>query len=79
MGDSVFTTCIYGGKYIRVTGMVAGNTYQISTCVNTGFDSQITIYPAGGGVSAGYSDDACGMQAELFFSPSSKAAVLVSL
>ncbi|MGM0649472.1 MAG: PKD domain-containing protein [Bacteroidota bacterium] len=69
LGDSVSTDCIYAGKFIRVTGMVSGEVYQISTCGNTNFDSQITIYPAGGGSPVGYNDDACGLQSEIIFIP----------
>ncbi len=69
IGDSVYTSCIYGGKYIRVTGMVAGETYRISNCGNENFDSQITIYPAGGGPYIAYSEDVCGYQASIDFTP----------
>ncbi|MGC9331016.1 MAG: hypothetical protein ACP5DZ_03965, partial [Bacteroidales bacterium] len=71
IGDSVYTDCIYAGKFIRVTGMVSGELYQISTCGNTNFDSQITIYPAGGGSPVDYNDDACGVQSEIIFIPPS--------
>ena len=72
IGDSVFTNCMYGGKYISVTGIVAGEAYKISTCGNTNFDSQITIYPSGGGTYIAYDYGACGSgQSQILFTPPS--------
>lgn len=66
VGDSVYTNCIYGGEFIRVTGIEAGEAYKISTCGNNNFWAQITIYPAGGGNFVAYSYyDEC----ELVFMP----------
>ncbi|MBE2247577.1 MAG: hypothetical protein IAE67_09995, partial [Candidatus Competibacteraceae bacterium] len=61
------TTCIYGGEYRTVTGLVAGATYRFETCGNTNFDTQISIYAAGGGPALGYNDDACGLQSSIDF------------
>ncbi|MBI4649163.1 MAG: hypothetical protein HY738_21865, partial [Bacteroidia bacterium] len=69
VGASQTTACIYGGEYNRVTGMVAGYTYRIQTCGDTDFDTQITIYPAGGGGVAGFNDDGCSLQSTIDFTP----------
>ncbi|MGE0637639.1 MAG: T9SS type A sorting domain-containing protein [Bacteroidia bacterium] len=70
VSDQVSSTCTFAGEMNRVTNMVAGNTYRISTCTNTAFDTQITIYTAGGGTTVGYADDDCGVQSEIYFTPS---------
>ncbi len=45
------------GQVYRVTGMVAGAVYMVYDCTS-GFDTQITIYPqGGGGTIEGYVDD----------------------
>jgi len=69
VNDQVSSSCTYGGEYNRVTNMEAGNTYRISTCTNTAFDTQITIFTAGGGTVVAYDDDNCGVQTEIFFTP----------
>jgi len=53
------TSCINGGQYINVN-VVAGNDYTFSTCGNTAFDTQITVY--NGATVIGYNDDDCGTQ-----------------
>lgn len=70
VSDQVSSTCTFAGEMNRVTNMVAGNTYRISTCTNTAFDTQITIFTAGGGTVVGYADDDCGLQSEIYFTPS---------
>ncbi|MBL4655689.1 MAG: PKD domain-containing protein, partial [Bacteroidia bacterium] len=69
IGGTVSSSCTYGGEYNTVTGMAAGSTYRIYTCGNTAFNTQLTIYPAGGGVSVAYNDDFCGVQSEISFTP----------
>jgi hypothetical protein len=63
--------CTYGGEYVRVTNLVAGNTYRISTIGVNNFDTQITIYPAGGGDAVAFNDDLqLGViQSEIYFTP----------
>ncbi len=63
--------CTYGGEYVRVTNLVAGNTYRISTIGVNNFDTQITIYPAGGGDAVAFNDDwQLGViQSEIYFTP----------
>jgi hypothetical protein len=62
VGNSVVAQQTWAGEFNRVTGMVAGNTYRISTCGTNSFDSEITIYPANGGSAIAYDDDGCGVQ-----------------
>lgn len=61
--------CTYGGEYVRVTGLVAGRVYRISTCGVNNFDTQISIYTAGGGLAVAHNDDWCGSQSEIYFNP----------
>ena len=62
--------CTFGGEYVRVTNLVAGNTYRISTIGTTNWDTQITIYPAGGGNAVAFNDDWNGsLQSEIYFTP----------
>jgi hypothetical protein len=62
--------CTYGGEYVRVTNLVAGSTYRISTIGVNNFDTQITIYPAGGGNAVAFNDDWNGsIQSEIYFNP----------
>lgn len=60
VNDFVEAPQTWAGDFNRVTGMVAGNTYRISTCGTPTFDSQISIYPAGGGNLIASDDDGCG-------------------
>ncbi len=70
VGNSV-TTYLYGGEYTTVTGMIAGRVYQISTCGDNAFDSQITIYKSGNNNLEAYNDDysTCSPQSRIYFSP----------
>lgn len=63
------TTCLYGGEYRLVTNMIAGQTYTFSTCGDTDFDTQITIYSNSGGAALAFNDDFCGLQSEVTFTP----------
>lgn len=65
------TTLLYGGEFSRITGLVAGNTYQITTCGDNAFDSQITIYKTGGTSLEAFNDDyiTCAPQSRIYFSP----------
>ncbi|MEO8149547.1 MAG: M43 family zinc metalloprotease [Bacteroidia bacterium] len=60
VGTYVYAAQTWAGDFNRVTGMVAGYTYEVSTCTTPSFDSEITIYPSGGGTALGYDDDGCG-------------------
>ena len=61
--------CTYGGEYVTVTGLVAGNIYRVSTCGANNFDTQLSIYTAGGGLAVAHNDDWCGSQSEIYFNP----------
>ncbi len=59
-------TCIYGGEY-AVYNVTAGETYTWTTCGDTDFDTQLTLWT---GASCGtgflaYNDDACGLQSTI--------------
>lgn len=61
--------CTYGGEYVTVTGLVAGRTYRVSLCGANNFDTQLTIYPQGGGNAVAHNDDWCAPQSEIYFTP----------
>lgn len=61
--------CTFGGEYITVSGLVAGNIYRISTCGVNNFDTQISIYTSGGGYPVAHNDDWCGSQSQVYFNP----------
>jgi hypothetical protein len=69
VGNQLVAYDMEGGDYITVNNMIAGRTYVISTCGNTDFDTQITVYTQGGGYAVAHSDDACGTQSEIYFTP----------
>ena len=70
---SVSCNNMFGGNIYRVTGLSASCRYRISTCGRNDFDSQITIFPQGGGTAIVTNDDngpACtGLQASIDFTP----------
>ena len=59
--------CLYGGEYRLVTGLVAGSLYNVQTCGDSDFDTQITVYDAVTGAFVAYNDDACGLQSSVNF------------
>jgi hypothetical protein len=63
--------CTYGGEYVRVNNLIAGRTYRISTIGVNNFDTQITIYRAGGtGGAVAFNDDwQTSTQSEIYFTP----------
>jgi hypothetical protein len=62
LNDQVYATGVWGGEMVRITNVKGGNTYAISTCENIFyFDSELTIYPGGGGSPLAYDDDGCGV------------------
>jgi len=70
LGGTLTASSMYGGDYIRVTNMIAGRTYRVSTCGNNDFDTQITIYTTGGGSVVAHNDDLCANnQSEIYFTP----------
>ena len=71
VSGATVTTLLYGGEYTRVTGMVPGNVYEVTTCGETAFDSQITIYNGDGSELWAFNDDfiSCTPQSKIYFSP----------
>ena len=49
------STCFYGGEYLPLTNVVAGEAFEVWTG-NT-FDSQLTIFQEGSGTALAYNDD----------------------
>ncbi len=56
VGATITSPTMNDNQVYRVTGIVAGNVYRVYNC-GSGFDTQITIFPSGGGTSEGYNDD----------------------
>ncbi|GEM_PF-2040816 len=56
--------CAWGGDYITID-VVAGNTYTFSTCGGVTYDTQLTLFTAGGGSVLGFNDDGCGLQSTI--------------
>jgi len=61
--------CTYGGEYVRINNLIAGRIYRISTCGLNTFDTQLTIYTAGGSQAVAHNDDWCNSQSEILFNP----------
>lgn len=66
---SPIPNCTNAGTYVTATGLVAGRVYRISTCGVNNFDTQISVYTAGGGLAVAHNDDWCGTQSEIYFNP----------
>ena len=49
VGDAVLAPECWGGDLLHLTNLHQGHTYRISGCASATFDSEITIYPSGGG------------------------------
>ena len=56
------------GQYM-LANVVAGANYTISTCSNSTFDSQLTVYNDLTGSFVAYNDDFCGVSSSLSFTP----------
>ncbi len=72
VGATITAQQTWGGDFNIVTGMQAGYTYEISTCNTPTFDSELTIYPAGGGTAVAHDDDGCGIfsgPSKIIFTP----------
>lgn len=61
--------CTYGGEFVRVDGLIAGRVYRISTVGLNNFDTQLTIWTAGGAYEVAHNDDWSGTQSEIYFNP----------
>ncbi len=75
-GSTVLTTCIYGGEY-RLVNVTMGNTYTFSTCGDTDFDTQITLFNDAGGSYLAYNDDGCDAQSIVIWTATFTGAVRV--
>lgn len=57
-------TCFYGGEYGRYN-VTSGQTYTWTTCGDTDFDTQLTLWNTAHTTSYTYNDDACGSQSTI--------------
>ena len=72
------STCLYGGEYRLVTGLVTGSVYAFETCGDSDFDTQITVYDNSSGSLIAYNDDYCGLQSRVqFTATTSSVRVLI--
>jgi hypothetical protein len=58
------TTCAYGGEYATYA-VTSGETYTWTTCGDTDFDTQLTLWNTAHTVSYAYNDDNCGLQSTI--------------
>lgn len=60
------TTCAYGGDYSYFS-VTAGETYTWTTCGDSDFDTQLTLFQGTGcsGANLAYNDDDCGLQSTI--------------
>lgn len=77
VGFSTVQTYVFG-EYV-LADVVAGANYTVSTCSNSSFDSQITIYNDLTGTFIAYNDDACGLRSSVSFTPTFCGQVRVLL
>ncbi|MBL4656604.1 MAG: PPC domain-containing protein, partial [Flavobacteriales bacterium] len=66
VGNTQTSTCTFGGEYNTFTAC-AGAEYTISTCGDTDFDTQLSVYEPNGTTVAAYNDDGCGLQSTVTF------------
>lgn len=73
-------TCVSGGDY-SYYNVVAGLTYVWSTCGDTDFDTELTLYSGNGcaGTLLGYNDDYCGDQSYVSWTATFTGVVTVLL
>ena len=74
---SASDTLLWAGEYDEVF-VIEGNTYTFSTCSDSDFDTQLTVYDSDGNLLA-YNDDSCGLQSEIVLAPSFTDTVRVVL
>lgn len=58
------STCMYGGEYAEFD-VTAGETYTWTTCGDTDFDTQLTLWNTSHTTSYAYNDDDCGAQSTI--------------
>ena len=57
-------TCIYGGEYAAYN-VTSGETYTWTTCGDSDFDTQLSLWNTAHSVSYAYNDDNCGVQSTI--------------
>ncbi len=67
--QQVLATCIFAGEYIRINNMEEGLEYRFETCGDIDFNTEMTLFNAGGGASLAYNDDFCSTQSEVIYTP----------
>jgi PKD repeat protein len=68
-GVGLSTTQTYNtGQYV-LANVISGANYTVSTCSNSSFDSQITVYDNATGTFMAYNDDFCGVLSSTSFTP----------
>ncbi|MBI3511658.1 MAG: T9SS type A sorting domain-containing protein [Bacteroidetes bacterium] len=80
-GVTLSTTQNYQfGQYV-LANVVAGANYTVSTCSNSSFDTQLTVYNDATGAFLAYNDDFCGLRSQTSFTPNfcGEVRVLVDL
>lgn len=78
-GVSLSTTQNYFSGQYMLAYVVSGASYTISTCSNSSFDSQITVYDDLTSAFIAYNDDWCGLQSTVNFTPTTCGLVRVLL
>ncbi len=68
----------FSGQYV-LASVEGGANYTISTCSNSNFDSQITVYNNTTGALIAYNDDFCGLRSTVSFTPTTCGVVRVLL
>ena len=58
------STCVYGGEW-SAYNVTAGETYTWTTCGDSDFDTQITLWNTAHSISYAYNDDDCGLQSTI--------------
>ncbi len=72
-------TCAYGGEYAYYS-VTSGVTYTWSTCGDSDFDTQLTLFQGGtcgGGTVLGYNDDGCSTQSTITWTATFTGTVTV--
>ncbi len=68
--------CITGGQSILLD-VESGNTYTISTCGNTDFNTVITVYDETGSLILDFNDDFCGTQSQVAYTATFTGTILI--
>lgn len=66
-GVGLSTSQSYGAGQYVLAFVATGNSYTISTCGSSAYDTQLTVYDDASGSFLGYNDDFCGLQSTVNF------------